>query len=173
MSIQTVADAFATRDTAGEAAATSTGERYYLHGNIIAEWLDTTTVRLYRPEYPTSLTARHLTAIATAVAGVPCTVTKAVLVENDTWTMTVSRRLTRDQLVKYGKRLVDGTIETLNAPRTCGLTDTLIALRVWADEWGYDFDAADSASLTAASKIGRGELTHDVLLGLHAFHVGD
>ena len=173
MSIQTIADAFATRDTAGEAAATGPGELYSLLGYIIAEWLDTTTVILYRPEYPTSLTARHLTAIATAVAGVPCTVTKAVLVENDTWTMTVSRRLTRDQLVKYGKRLVDGTIETLNAPRTCGLTDTLIALRVWADEWGYDFDAADSASLTAASKIGRGELTHIVLLGLHAFHVGD
>ena len=50
MSIQTIADAFATRDTAGEAAATSTGERYYLHGDIIAEWLDTTTVRLYRPD---------------------------------------------------------------------------------------------------------------------------
>lgn len=173
MSIQTVADAFATRDTAGEAAATSTGERYYLHGNIIAEWLDAVTVRLYRSDYPTSLTARHLTAIATAVTGVPCTVTKAVLVENDMWTMTVSRRLTRDQLVKYGKRIVDGTIETLNAPHTCGLTDTLIALRVWADEKGYDFDAADSASFTAASKIGRGEPPASVLFELHAFHVGN
>lgn len=173
MSIQTVADAFATRDTAGEAAATSTGERYYLHGNIIAEWLDATTVRLYRSDYPTSLTARHLTAIATAVTGVPCTVTKAVLVENDMWTMTVKRRINIGHLIKLGRKIVEDVTSTLDAPRTCGLTDTLIALRVWADGKGYDFDAADSASLAAASKIGRGETAHNVLLGLHAFHVGD
>jgi len=173
MNIQFVADAFATRGTAGHAASTSTGGHYYLHGELIAEWLNATTVQLYRPEHPTAVSARCLTAIATAVTGTKCTITKAVLVENDAWTMTVKRRINIGHLIKLGRKIVEDVTSTLDAPRTCGLTDTLIALRVWADDRGYDFDAADSASFTAASKIGRGETAHDVLLGLHASHVGD
>lgn len=173
MTNQVVANAFAARKPAAYSTCTSTGTHYYLHGETIAEWVNPTTVQLYRPAKPTEAAGRHLTAIATAVSGTPCTINKAVLDENDAWTISVRRSVSAYNLLATGETLVNFTVEAFAAPDSCGLTDALIALRVWADEKGYDFDAADSASLTAASKIGRGEPPANVLFELHAFHVGD